>query len=339
MIVKVTVGRVILGLSALAALGFAVAAAGLVPIAASSGHWAITDWFLHWAMQNSARTYSAVQTPKIVRDDTGLISAAGHFRQSCQSCHGAPGEAPSPVMQAATPPAPDLARTAGHYTDRELFWIIRHGVKYTGMPAWPSAGRDDEVRRMVGFVRRLPTMSPQQYRALASPPTAPNPVLASCAGCHGTDGKGRGQADIPILAGQDAAYILRALQAYKSGERASAVMQTAAASLSEADMRMTADHYARLPGLSPNRIADLHPLAGRGSPQAALPACTQCHAPSKSAPRIAGQKAQYMAERLRRWRGEDTVIDAHKPQTPMAVVARRIPEDAIDDLARALADQ
>lgn len=335
MMVKITIGRVVLALGAALALGLGAAAAGLVPIAASTGHWKITDWFLHWTMQNSARTYSAVQTPKVIRDDTGLVSAAGHFRQSCQVCHGAPGEAPSPVMQAATPPAPNLARTAGHYTDRELFWIIRHGVKFTGMPAWAGTNRDDEIRRMVGFVRRLPTMTPRQYRALTRP--IAGAPLPQCAGCHGADGKGRAQPDIPIIAGQDAAYMLRALQAYKSGKRSSAVMQTAAAGLDEAQMKAAVTYYARLPGLSHGPVADRHAIVAKGLPEAQLPACAQCHAPGKAAPVITGQRASYLAGRLRQWRGDHTVIDAHKPQDPMAVIARRIPEEALDDLAESLA--
>lgn len=338
MMVKITIGRAVLVLCALLTLGLGVAAAGLVPIAASSGHWKITDWFLHWTMQNSARTYSAVQTPKQVRDDNGLVSAAGHFRQACQVCHGAPGAPPSPVMQAATPPAPDLAKTAVHYTDRELFWIIRHGVKYTGMPAWPASGRDDEVRRMVGFVRRLPTMTPQQYRDLTEQPltaTAP-PAAAGCTGCHSADGMGRGQADIPLIAGQDAAYIAQALRQYRAGKRGSAAMQIAAAGLDDRAIRTLSAYYAGLEGLPPTSIAPLHPIAEKGLHEAQLPACASCHAEGKSAPRIAGQRSEYLAERLRQWRGDDTVVDARKPRQPMAVIARRIPADKIDQLAQAL---
>lgn len=339
MMVKVTIGRAVLALSALVTLGLGVAAAGLVPIAASSGHWKITDWFLHWTMQNSARTYSALQTPRDVRDDSGLVSAAGHFRQACQVCHGAPGERPSPVMQAATPPAPDLAKTASHYSDRELFWIIRHGVKYTGMPAWAADGRDDEVRRMVGFVRRLSTMTPAQYRALTvqDAPAAAPPVIANCAGCHGADGSGRSQRDVPILAGQDAAYMAATLRRYRDGTRASAVMQTAAAALDDREIDAVARYYASLPGLPRRDVAPLHPVAAHGLAKAQLPACARCHREGGTAPRIAGQRQNYLAERLRHWQGEETVIDVHKPQDPMAVIARRIPDEAIDDLARALA--
>lgn len=338
MMVKVTIGRVVLAACTLLALGLGIAAAGLVPIAASSGHWKITDWFLHWTMQNSARTYSAVQTPKQVRDDSGLVSAAGHFRQACQVCHGAPGALPSPVMQAATPPAPDLAKTAGHYTDRELFWIIRHGVKYTGMPAWPVSGRDDEIRRMVGFVRRLPTMTPQQYRDLTeqTPAAAAPPAVGGCVGCHGSDGLGRGQPDIPLIAGQDAAYLAQALRRYRAGKRGSAAMQVAASGLGDSAIVALSGYYAGLNGLPRTPIAPLHPIAASGLPEAQLPACASCHAEGKSAPRIAGQRPEYLAERLRQWRGDDTVVDARKPRQPMAVIARRIPAEDIDQLAQAL---
>jgi cytochrome c553 len=333
MTIRLTWKRLVLGLAALALLGMGFAWSGLFPIAASSGHWAITDWFLHWTMQNSARTYSTFQTPQAVRDDGAPVSAAGHFQQSCAVCHGAPGTPPSPVMQAATPPAPDLARTVGGYSDRELFWIVRHGVKYTGMPAWPAGERPDEVRRMVGFLRRLPDMSAEDYRTLTAGPPGP---LARCTGCHGSDGRGRGQADIPIIAGQKEPFLLSAFRDFASGKREGAVMQVAAAGMSETEMRAAARYFANLPGLRAGSPARSHSIADRGLPDKQLPACLSCHAPGKTAPLLSGQRPEYLAARLRLWRGEETVVDARKPRDPMAVIARRIPETEIDGLADAL---
>lgn len=333
MTIRLTWKRLVLGLVAVVLFGMGFAWSGLFPIAASSGHWAITDWFLHWTMQNSARTYSTFQTPKEVRDDGALVSAAGHFRQSCAVCHGAPGTPPSPVMQAATPPAPDLAKTVGDYSDRELFWIVRHGVKYTGMPAWPAGERPDEVRRMVGFLRRLPGMSTEDYRALTAAPPGP---LARCTGCHGSDGKGRGQSDIPILSGQKEQFLLSALHDFASGKRQGAVMQGAASGMTETEMRAAARYFANLPGLRSGSLATAHPIADRGLPGKQLPACRSCHAPGKAAPVLSGQRPEYLAARLREWRGEEAVIDARKPRDPMAVIARRIPEAEIDGLAEAL---
>lgn len=345
MTIRITIKRVLLTLIALGLAGLLFAWSGLFQISASSGHWKITDWFLHWTMQNSVRTYSTFQTPDKVRDDTALISAAGHFRQSCATCHGAPGLAPSPEMQAATPPAPDLGTTVGHYDDAELFWIVQHGVKYTGMPAWPTLDRPDEVRRMVGFLRRLPGMTAQEFEALTVADGQDTiaglrpGLLDSCTGCHGTDGLGRGQDDIPIIAGQKSQALAGALKAYATGKRASGLMQVAAAPLSASEQQALARHFAAMPGLVDAPLAANHPIIASGLPGKQLPACKDCHRPGKSAPLIGGQNATYLADRLQAWQGDKTVIDVHKPDAPMPVIARRIPKEEIEPLAEAISDQ
>lgn len=341
MTIRITWTRLILAIAAAGVAGMFFAWSGAMQISASSGHWRITDWFLHWTMRNSVRTYSVFQSPSDPLDNTGLVSAAGHFRQSCQICHGAPGVRPSPVMQAATPPAPDLAKTAVEWTDRELFWIVRHGVKFTGMPAWAVDDRPDEVRRMAAFVRRLPRMTPAQYRAMVeesdrqSMPGIRPGVLAACTGCHGNDGRGRGQPDIPVLGGQKPAYLSTALRDYASGKRSSALMQVAVATLSEEEIARLARHFAAMPGLRDTALPTDHP-ALRGDRRRQLPACADCHAPGKSAPILTGQKASYLAGRLFHWQGDETVVDARKTADTMPTIARRIRPEEIDGVARAL---
>jgi mono/diheme cytochrome c family protein len=68
------------------------------------------------------------------------------------------------------PPAPELAR-GNTLSPAEQFWIIKHGVKLTAMPAWGKTHDDELIWDMVAFIRQLPSMSPQQYRgAVASAP-------------------------------------------------------------------------------------------------------------------------------------------------------------------------
>jgi cytochrome c553 len=355
MTVRITWTRVLLALALLATLGLTVAWLGIINIGASTGHWAITDRFLHWAMRNAVRTQAALTVRGPVTDPGGMVSAAGHYAASCSFCHGAPGEQLSPIMQSATPPPPALTQTAGEWSDRQLFWIIQHGVKFTPMPAWPAQDRLDEVRRMTAFVRALPGMSPERYRALAYGPggriaggkaVTLQQALPDCARCHGEDGRGRDQPDIPILAGQKADYLLATLDAFADSRRHGAVMQAAAIRVDSDTRRALADHYAALPGLSPARsvvsaaASAEDALAARvvaqGLPEADLPACARCHAPDKRAtyPVLFGQKREYMVNRLRLWRGEATTVEARKPNDAMSMIARRIPEHLIEPLAR-----
>ncbi|TVV75370.1 c-type cytochrome [Sphingomonas solaris] len=346
MTIRITWGRAVAAFVTLALAGLLFAWSGIFNIAASSGHWPVTDWFLHWAMRNSVRTHAAFSVPKDAADPTGMVSAAGHFDASCAICHGAPGRRPSPVMQAATPPAPDLAVNAREWSDRQIFWILRHGVKYTGMPAWPALDRTDEIGRMTAFVRALPTMTQARYETLVGRATmtaARADPIAACVGCHGADGRGRGQRDIPVIAGQNAAYLHATLRAYATGRRASGVMAQAAAPLDDATMRRLADRFAAMPASGPSRPATPDAAAVRiiadGLPDRQLPACASCHAPGRSPlyPKLAGQRAGYIAARLRGWQAEEGTPDARLPQDAMPAIARRIPEDMIDPLARTLA--
>ncbi|SUJ24253.1 Cytochrome c552 [Sphingomonas paucimobilis] len=338
MTIRITWKRVIVTLIGLFALGMAFAWSGVMNLAASSGHWAITDWFLHWAMRNSVKTHAAFTAPDDPSDATGLVSAAGHFANSCAVCHGAPGQKPAPVMQAATPPAPDLAVNAREWTDKQLFWILQHGVKYTGMPAWAVQDRQDEVRRMVAFVRRLPDMTPPSI-ARWSPRARPPPIPTIAPDAMAPTGGGRGSPDIPVLGGQNPAYLLAALQGYANGTRSSAVMQQVAMRMEPAEMAAAVRRFAAMPGLGarPNGSAEAARIVERGLPEKQLPACVSCHAPGKPYPVLAGQRATYIAERLRHWQGDKNVVDARKSHATMPVIARRIPKDMIDPIARYLA--
>jgi cytochrome c553 len=351
-VVKITFKRVMATLAVLVALGLGIAWSGIINIGASTGHWAITDWFLHWAMRNVVRTQSAITVEDLPPLTAASVSAAGHYAASCAVCHGAPGESPSPVMRSATPAAPDLAATAKTYSDEQLFWIIKHGVKYTPMPAWPAQDRDDEVHRMAAFVRALPGMDAARYRELAYGPGRLGGVklqdfddaLADCERCHADNG--RGQPDIPVLAGQKADYLAAALEAFASGQRPGGVMAVAAARIDREMMRKLAEHYAGLSGLreSPRAVRGVAsastPTAERivaeGLPKVRLPPCAECHSQGKRShyPLLAGQKPEYLAARLRHWRGKEVAVEARLPQDSMAVIARRIPEEMVEPLAR-----
>jgi cytochrome c553 len=361
---KLTWKRIAAATATALVLGMALAWSGIINIGASTGHWAITDWFLHWAMRSTVRTYAAFTVDRkhadLPTDSAQLVSAAGHYASQCAFCHGAPGEQPSPVLQAATPPPPDLSATAGSWSGRQLFWIVKHGIKLTAMPAWPVADRDDEVRRMAAFVARLPGMSADEYRQLAygehgrvvtGKITRLEEALPDCNRCHADDG--RGQPDIPALNGQKPAYLAEALRAFAAGHRSSAVMTAAAARIDASLVPALAAHYAGLPRTDSPMASAVGTASGQGVdrgddaptaaevdadglPEVNLPACSSCHDRGKRPvyPMLDGQKAEYLAARLRHWRGDPTVVDARKSNAPMPMIARRIPEHLIEPLAR-----
>jgi cytochrome c553 len=315
--------------------GMLVVLAGLVPIKASSRHWTITAWFLNFTMERSVATHSlTVKTPAL--DDPGLLAqGATHYEFGCRPCHGAP-ESPQPVIaQQMTPAPPHLPWVVGEWRERELFYIVKHGVKFTGMPAWPSQQRDDEIWAMVAFLRQLPQLTPEGYQQLArgkpgntagidelsAVPDKLRVHVESCARCHGIDGRGRGLGTFPVIAGQRAVYLRESLLAYARRERQSGIMQPVAAALPNETMSELARYYADLPdglGTEGNReiesrasdsarnsaIERGREIATRGVPGRRLPACAACHGPGPASrnpiyPQLAGQHPQYIVTQLK----------------------------------------
>jgi mono/diheme cytochrome c family protein len=64
------------------------------------------------------------------------------------------------------PQPPPLADVVPEWSTAELFWIAKHGIRMTGMPAWGPTHGDDELWAMVAFVKTLPTMSAEDYRRM-----------------------------------------------------------------------------------------------------------------------------------------------------------------------------
>ncbi|PZQ10756.1 MAG: hypothetical protein DI565_19445 [Ancylobacter novellus] len=311
---------------------------GLFNVAATSGHWPITDWFLHYVMINSVKTHSmAIETPTNLGDPALIARGAGHYVSGCASCHGAPGRPRNPVIREMVPTAPDLDAKVPTWEPKHLFWIVRNGVKYAGMPAWVSAEeREDEVWAVVAFLLKLPGMSEEDYRRLAygtqgdgaaggliaiahgRQGAEPRPdTLADCARCHGRDGMGRDGDAFPVIAGQAEDYLYDALAAYATGKRHSGIMETAAARIPYSEVAALAIHYSEQTArpvkdaapLDPALVARGEKIAREGVRDTGTPACASCHGPSPSArnpayPKLAGQRFSYLKGQLLLWEKE-----------------------------------
>jgi cytochrome c553 len=215
------------------------------------------------------------------------------------------------------PQPPDLAIKVGEWTDAELFRIVKHGVRFTGMPAWPTQQRDDEVWAMVGFLRELPSMDAARWRDLAHGGSNPSigqstdlrQALADCTRCHREDGLGRSPVT-PVLAGQNETYLLESLRAYVSKHRESGVMGVAATAVDPELFDDLARHFSTLPAplsrsLDPALAKRGESIANQGVRDRDIPACLGCHGrPDRNPvyPELSGQPVEYLTEQLKLFR-------------------------------------
>lgn len=297
-------------------LVLAVGWSGLMSVRASSGHWAITDWFLHWVMRNSvsARAVAPEQVPQL--DDPGLIAgAAGHFETACAICHGSPAQPRPASVLAMLPPPPDLQTVVPQWSHSELFEIVKHGVRFTGMPAWPTRSRDDEIWSMVAFLKKLPEMDAADYIEASGlhgmgKAGEVSPLPITCESCH-AEKRLNDDSRIPRLAGQSEAYLVNALKAYETGERPSGIMQVAVGILSAEDLSELAAYYAKqtLPvrevaAQDPALIEKGRAIAEVGRASDKIPACLSCHdtaAGNSAYPKLSGQNVAYLRQQLARF--------------------------------------
>jgi cytochrome c553 len=326
---------VLAALAAAALLGAAFILSGVYNVAASARHFYLTEWFLELTLSRSIDTQSAgIDVPDL--DDQGLVRlGARHFVNGCQPCHAGPGLEPNPIASGMYPAAPPLGDNVHDWEDRELFFIIRHGLKYTGMPQWAGDARGDEVWAMVAFVRQLPDMAPEDYAQLAgAPTTAPlefsvEATVAACAACHG-DGAANPVAHLaPNLRGQNAAYLVRALEEYADGKRESGMMEPIAAALLPDARKKLAEAFAVMPpaegATTPDAsIALGEDIASAGLPQQNVPPCLGCHSGERSPhfPRLDGLSAGYIANQIRLFR--DGVRGGTPHGAIMAPIAARL---------------
>ena len=129
----------------LAVLGAgAVIYAGMYDVAATAPHWRVTAWLLETARTRSIKAQAAdIAVPPGLDDPAKLVIGVGHYAAHCAVCHGAPGVPKGDIAQGLYPPPPELAKTAPLYSPAELFWIVKHGIKMTGMPAWGDHSDDE----------------------------------------------------------------------------------------------------------------------------------------------------------------------------------------------------
>ncbi len=144
------------------AVAVALIYSGFYNVAADQPHSAFTEWMLSTTSDHSiARRASGISTAPLGKAD--LKTGADHHREMCVTCHGGPGVERSVIGDGLNPQPPDLQKS-GDLTAAEVYWIVHHGIKMTGMPSFGVTHTEAQLWDMVAFVKKLPEMTPEQYR-------------------------------------------------------------------------------------------------------------------------------------------------------------------------------
>ncbi|MEJ2728613.1 MAG: cytochrome c [Deltaproteobacteria bacterium] len=150
-----------------------VAAAGFIwsgfyDVAADVPHGKVVFWILEQTRNRSIAFHSRGIKPPSLNDKKLVHEAFPYFHAACRHCHGAPGQNRNEFAQGLYPNPPPLSleEVQKSLSDAELFWVVKNGLKFTGMPAFKKIHTDKQTWSIIAFVRDLPNIYPWTYEAM-----------------------------------------------------------------------------------------------------------------------------------------------------------------------------
>ena len=155
--------------AALVAAGFFFL--GFYNVAATEKDPAIVDWALIKVRQASISRYATDKPPGSLDDAATVRAGARAFSErGCVRCHGAPGVNWDKWSEGLRPDPPDLKKIVPDREPRELFWVVKNGIRMTGIPSFGATGApDQEIWSIVAFLKKLPGVSPEDFKAWSAP--------------------------------------------------------------------------------------------------------------------------------------------------------------------------
>jgi len=164
----------LLALIGLLAIVVAILAAGyflggFYSVAATEPEPDIVAWALVRTRVASVARHATANPPTSLDDAATVRAGAKAFSErGCVNCHGAPGVNWAKWSEGLRPDPPDLTKVVKEREPRELFWVVKNGIKMTGMPSFGAIGvPDQEVWSIVAFLKKLPGVSLEDYKAWA----------------------------------------------------------------------------------------------------------------------------------------------------------------------------
>ena len=146
---------------------------GLYPMGADVPHSKPVYWALETLRERSIQRAAALIQPPELDDPQMLLNGGADYNDMCAGCHLKPGKTSSDLSLGLYPTPPNLTVNQQKTADAKdaavrQFWIIKHGIKASGMPAWGASHDDARIWAMVAFIQKMPTLTPDQYQILTA---------------------------------------------------------------------------------------------------------------------------------------------------------------------------
>jgi thiosulfate dehydrogenase len=136
-----------------------VAKLGLYPVNADADPSWLERRLSHWAVDGYVPSQAKMLSENPLKPtESVLMEGMKAFKSNCAGCHGSPADKEGHFGKAFFPKAPQFGNEGLDDDPREIFWITKHGIRMTGMPAFGSMLKDDEMWKIVTFIGNVPKL-------------------------------------------------------------------------------------------------------------------------------------------------------------------------------------
>lgn len=142
-------------LTVAAAIAFGITKLGLIPINADTAPSSLEQRLLPTVVRAAVAREARSQPLTDAATNEGIRAGEEIYKSMCAQCHGQLNGRPSVLGASFYPPAPQLPGRSSSYTETELLWIVKHGIRNTSMPAWGKLLSDRDIAQVVSFLETL----------------------------------------------------------------------------------------------------------------------------------------------------------------------------------------
>ncbi len=152
---------------------------GWFPVGADNPPGKLERKYANMAMDEYVDKHMPKGDNPITADSSNLMVGAMLYEKHCALCHGGGRERTSPLAHKFSPPVPQILQRIPHDEDAHLWWVTKHGIRMTGMPSWDGIVSDDDLWRIIAFVKhsdKLPPEVQEMWQNAAKGPSTTNEV-------------------------------------------------------------------------------------------------------------------------------------------------------------------
>jgi len=156
---------VVFTLVVIAAGGLLYISLGMFPVGADNPPGRIEHALAEMAMDAHVDRHQPKQENPTEITPANLILGAQNYETHCALCHGGAAARVSPMRTKFSPPVPQIVNRIPHDEDAHIFWVTKHGIRMTGMPAWEGTLTDEQIWRVVAFIKHSDKLPPEVQTA------------------------------------------------------------------------------------------------------------------------------------------------------------------------------